>query len=86
MASPIGIDKEGWILKCSYHNIIYLILDSEWVSPIQVVSKQTEITMIKNDKDKLIPIRIQFGSRVCIDYRKLNSITRKDHFPLSFLD
>ncbi|GJR12312.1 reverse transcriptase domain-containing protein [Tanacetum coccineum] len=26
------------------------------------------------------------GWRVCIDYRKLNDATRKDHFPLSFMD
>ena len=24
--------------------------------------------------------------RMCIDYRKLNSMTRKDHFPLPFMD
>ncbi|GJR29808.1 reverse transcriptase domain-containing protein [Tanacetum coccineum] len=26
------------------------------------------------------------GCRVCIDYKKLNNATRKDHFPLSFMD
>ena len=26
------------------------------------------------------------GWRVCIDYRKLNAVTKKDHFPLPFLD
>ena len=25
-------------------------------------------------------------SIVCIDYRKLNEVTRKDHFPLPFMD
>ena len=28
----------------------------------------------------------QTGWGVCIDYRKLNAETRKDHFPLSFID
>jgi len=42
--------------------------------------------VVKNDKDELIPTRIQSEWRVCIDYKKLNSATRKDHFPLPFLD
>jgi hypothetical protein len=33
-----------------------------------------------------VPTRIQFGWRVCIDYHKLNPATRKDHFPLPFID
>ena len=74
------------VLKWLDHDIIYPISDSEWVSPVQVVPKKTGITVVKNDKDELIPTRIQSRWRVCIDYRKLNSATRKDHFPLSFLD
>jgi len=42
--------------------------------------------MVKYDKDELITIRMQSGWKVCIDYEKLNSTIRKDHFPLSFLD
>ena len=42
--------------------------------------------MIKNEKDMLIPSRIVIGWRICIYYRKLNKATRKDHFPLPFLD
>ena len=40
----------------------------------------------KNNKDELIPTRTITGWRVCIDYRKLNTCTRKDHFPLPFID
>ncbi|KAL5550681.1 hypothetical protein UlMin_000857 [Ulmus minor] len=29
---------------------------------------------------------LQTGWRVCIDYRKLNAVTRKDHFSLPFID
>ena len=42
--------------------------------------------MITNEKNKLIPTRTITGWRMCIDYRKLSSMTRKDHFPLPFID
>nr|GEU91507.1 hypothetical protein [Tanacetum cinerariifolium] len=44
------------------------------------------MTVIKNDKNELVPTRLVTGWRVCIDYRKLNEATRKDHFPLPFMD
>ena len=42
--------------------------------------------MITNEKNELIPTRTIIGWRMCVDYRKLNSMTRKDHFPLPFMD
>jgi len=42
--------------------------------------------MIMNDKNELVPIRVQSRWRVCIDYKKLNATTRKDHFSLPFMD
>ena len=39
-----------------------------------------------NEKNELIPTRTVTGWRVCMDYRKLNKATRKDHFPLPFID
>ena len=42
--------------------------------------------MTTNDQNELIQTRKVTGWRVCIDYRQLNDATRKDHFPLSFID
>ena len=66
--------------------IIYPISDSCWVCPVQVVPKKGGMTVVKNEKDELIPMRTVTGFRVCIDYRRLNDATRKDHFPLPFID
>nr|GEV73101.1 reverse transcriptase domain-containing protein [Tanacetum cinerariifolium] len=44
------------------------------------------MTVIKNDENELVPTRLVTGWRVCIDYKKLNEATRKDHFPLPFMD
>jgi len=67
------------------NGIIYLISNSKWVSPTQVVPKKSGVIVITNKKNELIPIRNITGWRTCIDYRKLNSMTRKDHFPLPFI-
>nr|GEV62067.1 hypothetical protein [Tanacetum cinerariifolium] len=57
-----------------------------WVSPIHCVPKKGGMTVIKNDENELVPTRLVTGWRVCIDYRKLNEATRKDHFSLPFMD
>ncbi|RVW34958.1 Retrovirus-related Pol polyprotein from transposon 17.6 [Vitis vinifera] len=74
------------VLKLLQASIIYPISDSPWVSPAQVVSKKLEITVVQNEKGEEIATRLTSGWRVCIDYRKLNVVTRKDHFPLPFID
>nr|GEU47650.1 reverse transcriptase domain-containing protein [Tanacetum cinerariifolium] len=57
-----------------------------WVSPIHCVPKKGGMIVIKNDENELVPTRLVTGWRVCIDYKKLNEATRKDHFPLPFMD
>ncbi|CAN6583761.1 unnamed protein product [Malus baccata var. baccata] len=74
------------IIKLLDCGVIYPISDSHWVSPVQVVPKKSGVTVVKNEDNELVPTRIQTGWRVCIDYRKLNAMTRKDHFPLPFID
>ncbi|KAI3744489.1 hypothetical protein L1987_57571 [Smallanthus sonchifolius] len=74
------------VLKLLDVGLIYPISDSTWVSPTQVVQKKGGMTVVKNEKNALIPTRTVTGWRVCIDYRRLNDATRKDHFPLPFID
>ena len=74
------------VLKWLNAGFIYAISDSSWVSPVHVVPKKGGFTVIRNEKNELIPTRTVTGWRVCIDYRKLNNATRKDHFPLPFID
>nr|GEV12789.1 putative reverse transcriptase domain-containing protein [Tanacetum cinerariifolium] len=90
LTHPFVLIKSSW--KTSSNQASNLkdaltpITKSPWVSPVQVVPKKGGMTVVKNEKDELIPQRTVTGWRVCIDYRKLNKATRKYHFPLSFID
>ncbi|KAL5541528.1 hypothetical protein UlMin_009238 [Ulmus minor] len=74
------------VIKWLDAGIIYPISDSSWVSPVQCVPKKGGMTVVQNENNELIPTRVVTGWRICMDYRKLNKSTRKDHFPLPFLD
>nr|GEY04005.1 putative reverse transcriptase, RNA-dependent DNA polymerase [Tanacetum cinerariifolium] len=57
-----------------------------WVSLVHCIPKKKGMTVVTNNENELVPTRLVTGWRVCIDYRKLNEATRKDHFPLPFMD
>ena len=60
-------------MKRIAHSLEICFLEPEKGKPVIISAALTEI-----EEQKL--------QRVCIEYRKLNSITRKDHFPLPFID
>nr|GEY33676.1 reverse transcriptase domain-containing protein [Tanacetum cinerariifolium] len=99
VSKPIGIAKDVSVKVGVFHfpaefvvldfepdPRVPLILDSPWVSPVHRVPKKGGFTVVENEENELIPTRLVTRCRVCIDYRKLNEATRKDHFFLSFMD
>nr|GEV14776.1 DNA-directed DNA polymerase [Tanacetum cinerariifolium] len=78
-----GIDLEFVLTKSSWKRNSN---QRPWVSPIHYVPKKGGFTVVENEKNELILTRLVTGWRVWIDYRKLNEATRKDHFPLPFMD
>ena len=59
--------------KMVENEFIYLVINIEWIYLVVIILKKPRA----NDKIKL---------RVCQDYRKLNDYTKKDYFPLPFID
>jgi len=74
------------VLKLLEAGLIYPILNSAWVNPLRVVPKKSGMEVVRNENNDLIPTRTATGWRMCIDYRKLNDATRKDHYPYPFMD
>jgi hypothetical protein len=74
------------VIKLLDAGIIYPVPHSEWVRSVHCVPKKGGLTVVKNEKNKLMPQRTVTGWRMCINYRKLNKATKKDHFPLPFID
>nr|GEX97313.1 reverse transcriptase domain-containing protein [Tanacetum cinerariifolium] len=82
---PVIIAKD---LSVDEKTALITVLESHnpWVSPVQCVPKKDGFTVVENEENELISTRLVTGWRVCIDYRKLNEATRKDDFPLPFMD
>nr|GEW86518.1 reverse transcriptase domain-containing protein [Tanacetum cinerariifolium] len=74
------------VVKLLEAGLIYPISDSPWVNPVHCVPKKGWFTIVENEDNELIPTRLVTGWCLCVDYQKLNEATRKDHFPLPFMD
>nr|GFD21349.1 reverse transcriptase domain-containing protein [Tanacetum cinerariifolium] len=74
-------------LKDMPHHLEYAFLEGD-NKLLVIIAKElgSGFTVIENEENELIPTRLVTGWRVCIDYCKLNEATRKDHFPLPFMD
>ena len=68
------------VIRLMEAGIIYPIADSK------CVPKKGGMTVVPNNENELVAQRTVVGYRMCIDYRKLNKATRKDHYPLPFID
>jgi hypothetical protein len=69
------------VIKLLDAGIIYAVPHSKWVIPVHCEPKKRGLTVVKNEKEELIPQRTVTGWWMCIDYGKLNKATKKDHSP-----
>ncbi|RDX93724.1 hypothetical protein CR513_23977, partial [Mucuna pruriens] len=52
---------------------------------VHVVPKKSEMIVVKNLNNELVPTSVQNSWRVCIDFRKLNQVTHKDKIDMASL-
>nr|GEZ50277.1 reverse transcriptase domain-containing protein [Tanacetum cinerariifolium] len=82
---PVVIAKD---LSVEEKTALITVLKSHnpWLNPVHCVPKKGGFTVVESEENEFIPTRLVMGWRVYIDYHKLNEATRKDHFPLPFMD
>nr|GEU54273.1 reverse transcriptase domain-containing protein [Tanacetum cinerariifolium] len=69
------------IIKLLNAGIIYPIKDSLWVSLVHCVPKKGGMTIVTNEKNKLVQARTVTDWRVFIDYQELRDEDIDDNFP-----
>ena len=72
------------ILKFLDVGITYPIADDKRVSLMQVVPEKSEVMVVKNANNELVPTKLVTGWQMCLDNRKLSASTVKYHYPLPF--
>nr|GEV76986.1 reverse transcriptase domain-containing protein [Tanacetum cinerariifolium] len=84
-----GIDLEFYTQKILLEEVFEpAVQHQRMVNPKihDVIKNEGGFIVVENEENELILTRLVTSWYVCIDYRKLNEATRKDHFPLAFMD
>jgi hypothetical protein len=71
------------VLKLYQAGIIYHVPHSEWVSPVQVVPKKGGMTVVRNEKNELIPHELSLGGVCALTIENSTRLQRKttSHYP-----
>jgi hypothetical protein len=67
-------------------SIIYPISDSKCVDPVHCIPKQHGGVIIVQNDDEVFPTIMKTKYKMCVDFRKLNKETIKDHQLLPFME